>query len=100
MSRTSSTAENRAKALTVDVILAFPIRRDDDTTIDKITVRRPKVRDRMDVQRSKDSDPDKELKLVAKVTDLSPNEVEELDVADYAYIQEVLEGFFSARSAS
>lgn len=67
---------------------------------DTVTVHRLKVRDRLDIHRDKSSEAEKEVKLVAKSLQLSVDDVEELDIADYMAIQEILEGFFSARAQS
>lgn len=67
---------------------------------DTVTVHRLKVRDRLEIQKSKTADADKEAALVAKALQLSMDDVEELDIADFLAIQEILEGFFSARAQS
>jgi hypothetical protein len=56
-----------------------------------ITLRRAKVRDLKEVQRLGLSDADQELMLLARLSEekLAPEDMEELDLADYAEVQRV-----------
>lgn len=56
-----------------------------------ITLRRAKVRDLKEVQRLGLSDADQELMLLARLSEekLTPEDMEELDLADYAEVQRV-----------
>jgi hypothetical protein len=65
----------------------------DGVVISELTLRRPKVRDRLAVERLGNSDAEKEVALIANLTDFPKDAVEELDLADYAKIQEALQGF-------
>uniref|UniRef100_A0A3B0JEW1 Phage tail assembly protein n=1 Tax=Wolbachia endosymbiont of Aleurodicus dispersus TaxID=1288877 RepID=A0A3B0JEW1_9RICK len=60
--------------------------------LSELTLRRPKVRDRLAVERMGNSDAEKEVALIASI---SREAVEELDLADYSKIQEALQGFLS-----
>jgi len=68
----------------------------DNKDIQKITLRRPKVRDRLAVERMGQSDAEKEVALIANLADLPKETIEELDLADYNKIQEVLQDFLLA----
>ncbi|WP_462362901.1 phage tail assembly protein [Pyramidobacter porci] len=59
-----------------------------------LALRRPKVRDVVAVNKSCDSDAERELKLIANLAELAPDELEEMDVKDYAKLQAQLKVFF------
>lgn len=65
----------------------------DGVVISELTLRRPKVRDRLAVERLGNSDAEKEVALIANLADIPKDAVEDLDLADYAKIQEALQGF-------
>lgn len=65
----------------------------DGVNISELTLRRPKVRDRLAVERLGTNDAEKEVALIANLADIPKDAVEELDLADYAKIQEALQGF-------
>ena len=72
----------------------------DGKEISEITLRRPKVRDRLAVDRlavdrSNLSDAEKEVQLIANLSDVPREAIEELDLADYSKIQKVLSDFLS-----
>ncbi len=67
----------------------------DGTLVSELTLRRPKIRDRLAVERMGNSDAEKEGALIANLASISREAVEELDLADYSKIQEVLQGFLS-----
>ena len=77
----------------VVVPLVFPIDKQ-GTEVDSITVRRLKARDQIEVQNMENP----ALYFIAKATDLDPEEIQDLDLADYQAINEVLEAFMSARA--
>lgn len=64
----------------------------------ELTLRRPKVRDRLAVERMGTNDAEKEVALIANLADIPREAVEEIDLADYAKIQEVLQGFLSIQT--
>ncbi|MDR3740759.1 MAG: phage tail assembly protein [Terracidiphilus sp.] len=68
--------------------------------IQEITLRRPKVKDTLAVQKTGGNQAEQEIRLVANLACLTPTEVEELDAADYARVQEVLARFFSPKPRS
>ncbi|WP_264954047.1 phage tail assembly protein [Wolbachia endosymbiont (group A) of Endotricha flammealis] len=63
--------------------------------LSELTLRRPKVRDRLAVERMGNSDAEKEVALIANLASISREAVEEFDLADYNKIQETLQGFLS-----
>lgn len=65
----------------------------DGETLQEISLRRPKVRDRLAVERMGHSDAEKEVALIANLAELPPSTIEELDLADYAKVQGVLQDF-------
>lgn len=63
------------------------------STYETINIRRPKVRDRLAVERIKKTDAEKEIALIANLTEVTVEVIEELDLADYNKVQEALQGF-------
>jgi hypothetical protein len=61
--------------------------------LEKITLRRPKVRDMIASDKSKGSDADKEVALFANLAELSPDEIASLDMADYKQLQDAYKDF-------
>lgn len=66
-----------------------------DKKITNITIRRPKVRDRLISEKSGGSDAEKEIRLLANLCELTPPQIEELDMADYGKLQQALTDFLS-----
>ena len=60
----------------------------------EVSIRRPKVSDVTNARKSKKDDAEQEVALIATLSGLPSAAIEELDVADYKAIQEVLQGFF------
>ena len=52
-----------------------------------VTMRRPKVRDELAMQKSKASDAEKAVNLIASLCELTPDEVYELDASDFAKLE-------------
>ena len=78
----------QAITLTIPVTIA-------ETTYSTLNIRRPKVRDRLVVERIKKTDAEKEIALIANLTEVEVTVIEELDLADYNKVQEVLQGFLA-----
>lgn len=76
------------------ITLAHPIRVN-GVEMQEVRLRRPKVRDRLIVDKMPVSDAEKEISLVANLAEISKEAVEELDLADYTQIQQKLQSFFS-----
>jgi hypothetical protein len=65
----------------------------DGVLIHELSLRRPKVRDRLIIERSSCSDAEKEVNFIANLAEISADAVQELDLQDYAKIQDVLRSF-------
>jgi hypothetical protein len=76
------------------VKLASPISID-GKEMTEINLRRPKVRDRLAVERSNASDAEKEVQLIANLAELPVEVIEDIDLADYAKLQRALTDFLS-----
>jgi hypothetical protein len=74
------------------IILTHPIQYN-GILLKEISLRRPKVRDRLVVDRMTVSDAEKEILLIANLAEISREAIEEIDLADYANIQKVLQHF-------
>jgi hypothetical protein len=64
--------------------------------VQEITVRRPKVRDLRQIEalRSGSSEIDQGVSMVAVLSGLSPDEIDEMDAGDFARVSEIVAGFF------
>ena len=67
----------------------------DGAKVNVIQLRRPKVRDMLSVEKSVDNDAEKEIQLFANLSELSPDNLLELDMADYAKLQKAYQDFLS-----
>ena len=61
----------------------------------EIQLRRPKVRDRLAVEKMSANQAEKEVRFIANLCELAPDEIEELDMADYTKLQETVSGVLS-----
>lgn len=66
----------------------------DNVTYDELNIRRPKVRDRLAVERMKKTDAEKEIAMIANLAEVDIRVIEELDLADYGKIQQGFADFF------
>jgi len=78
--------------MTDTITLKYPLA-DNGETIDRITLRRPKVRDMLTSASDDLSDAEKEVRLFASLSGLTPALIEDMDVADYQQLQKVYAGF-------
>ena len=62
--------------------------------LSEITLRRPKVADVTAAKKGKKEESEQEITLIATLSGLPPVAIEELDLADYKALQEILTGFF------
>jgi len=67
----------------------------DGISVSELTIRRPKVRDYLAMERFGGSDLSKEVVLTANLTSTAKEAIEELYLDDYVKVQEVLKDFFS-----
>ncbi len=75
-----------------EIVLKHPVKLATGKTLDKIILRRPKVRDLKAAQRAWDKPEDQELALLAMLAGITPEDLEELDLADYKAVQEAFRG--------
>lgn len=77
----------------VDLIkLKYPL----ENGISTLKIRRPKVRDHLAADKVKNiSDAEKEINLFANLCEVTPAEIEELDMVDYQQLQEAYKHFLS-----
>lgn len=60
----------------------------------EISIRRPKVADVVAARKSKKDEAEQEVDMISKLTDIPPDTLLTLDLADYKALQEVLQSFF------
>lgn len=72
--------------------LKFPVECNGEEILE-LELRRPKVRDQLAATKRKGSDEEKEINLLADLCDVSPEVIADLDLADYAQLGEVYQGF-------
>lgn len=73
--------------------LEYPIEVD-GATVKEITLRRPTVKDMRVARVTGKDDATQEITLIANLAQLTPDQVESLDMADFVKLQTVLKGFF------
>lgn len=64
--------------------------------VKEIHLRRPKVREARDARKKHKDAADQEIELVAQLSGLPPSAIEDLDIGDYAKVQERLAAFFGS----
>ncbi|CAM2177595.1 hypothetical protein WT01_26675 [Burkholderia cepacia] len=83
----------------VTVKLNYPIKLN-GVECDSFTLRRPKVRDMRGAQKLAPNDAEQqELILFATLADVGPDDIEEMDMADYERVQDAYYSFRSVRQA-
>ena len=75
-------------------ILTYPIMID-GVEVEKLQLRRPKVRDMLSVDKTAQSDAEKEIALFANLCEVPPASLHELDMSDYARLQQDYQSFLS-----
>ena len=75
--------------------LSYPINSSHGAEINELRMRRPKVRDRLVAEKMSGNQSEKEVRFIANLCELAPEDIEELDMADYNKIQTALSGFLS-----
>jgi len=60
-----------------------------------IKLRRPKVRDMLSVETQTGSDAEKEIQLFAHLSELTPEQLMDLDMSDYSKLQKAYQDFLS-----
>lgn len=73
--------------------LLFPL----ETGISKLTMRRPKVRDIRAASKVEGGDVEVEIAMFANLCEVAPEDINNMDMADYGAIQKVYKSFLSGR---
>ena len=63
--------------------------------IERIDMRRPRVRDLLAAEKAAKGDAEREIRLFASLCEVEPAVIEELDLADYGRLQEAYRGFLA-----
>jgi hypothetical protein len=71
--------------------LKYPL----ENGLNTITLRRPKVRDMLAADKAKGGDAEREVALFANLAELTPEDIANLDMADYKQLQDVYKDFLS-----
>ena len=80
--------------------LKYPVENAGET-IDSLTMRRSKIKDRLLIAKMKNiSDEEKEIRLFANLCEVEPKVIEELDESDYSNLQKIYLGFFNSEGIS
>lgn len=72
--------------------LKYPIKTGEGKTVSSLELRRAKVADLRAASRGSDSQEDQEVALLASLSGLLPEDVLELDLADYKALQDAFRG--------
>ena len=64
------------------------------TEVRSFQMRRPKVKDQVLAGKMGGTDEEKEIRLFANLCEVTPENIEDLDVCDYKQIVEAYKGFF------
>ena len=77
-----------------EITLEFPLTLPDGTVVEKLTLRRAKVRDMKAAQRRGDTPEEREIALFALLCTpaLAPEDLEGMDLADYGQLQRHFQG--------
>jgi hypothetical protein len=67
----------------------------DGVQVKTLRLRRPKVRDMLTVETTTGHDAEKEIQLFAHLCEVNPIDLHELDMADYAKLQQAYQSFLS-----
>lgn len=76
----------------MEICLKYAVQLASGKALDKIVLRRAKVADLREASRGSDSQEDQEVALLARLSGLLPEDVLELDLADYKALQDAFRG--------
>ncbi|WP_031485569.1 phage tail assembly protein [Maridesulfovibrio frigidus] len=74
--------------------LEYPVE-DNGGKIEKLEMRRPKVRDQITAKKTSKSSDELEVLLFANLCEVAPAVIEEMDMKDYSKLQQVYRDFLS-----
>ncbi len=81
---------------TTEIKLQYPITTKDGNKLERLCMRRPKVRDQVLALKSeKDSEYEAEIAMFANLCDIDPATVMEMDIKDYRKMQDAYSDFLS-----
>lgn len=80
-----------------DIALDYPITID-GAKVAILAMRRPKVADILAAQKLKGDEAEREVRIMANLCDVTPADIQNLDLADYTKLQETFAGFRGRRS--
>ncbi|RRJ96868.1 phage tail assembly protein [Opitutaceae bacterium TAV4] len=80
--------------------LQHPFKKADGTQCAEVTLRRPLVRDIRIMHNSGGTDFDKGSRLAANLAELSPDDIDRMDAADFSEIERTVQGFVSPRATN
>lgn len=72
--------------------LEYPIEVD-GVEVSTLTVRRPTVRDQLNMERRKGTEAEKGIGYFAALCEMAPSDIEAMDASDFARLGEVIQGF-------
>lgn len=89
----------KADSNTVEIALKHPVTLPTGARLDRVTVRRPKVRDMKNAQKRGGSAEERELVLFSAICEpaLTPEDFEEMDLEDYGQIQRTFRRMLGGR---
>lgn len=79
-----------------EICLKYPVQLASGKTLDKLTLRRAKVADLREASRGGDKPEDQEVALLARLAGLLPEDLLELDLADYKALQDAFRGMLDS----
>ncbi len=65
----------------------------------ELTMRRPKVRDRLAVDKAFTNDGEREINMLANLCSVTPDDIAEMDLADYVTLQREFQDFLTPTPA-
>jgi hypothetical protein len=71
--------------------LKYPL----ENGMNRLTIRRPKVRDQLAAEKAKGSDSEKEIALLANLCEVAPSDIEAMDLVDYKALTEKYRSFLA-----
>ncbi|AHF89511.1 hypothetical protein OPIT5_03735 [Opitutaceae bacterium TAV5] len=80
--------------------LKHPFKKADGTECSEVTIRRPLVRDLRIMHNSGGTDFDKEARLAGNLAELSPEDIDRMDGADFLEVSKAAAGFISPRATT
>ncbi len=72
----------------------------DGRTYEELSIRRPKVKDRLAVDKMKATDAEKEVRLFSNLAEVPPELIETLDMSDYVTLQAIWQDFLDGTGGS